>query len=106
MEATTKTVLMIVYMLLLWTIGSYCVFRPRNVQAFSLKAHEKGHTPSGAYFRKYLQSNGYVFSIRCVGLGAYLMAGLLAVALFRSWGFWLPWSIGQKLTPGSVVARK
>ena len=78
-----KTLLLIAFLLLLLIFGSYCLFFPKNVQAMASRAVATGITSKISPLIRFVQSNGYVISVRAVGIIAYVLAVLLAIALYR-----------------------
>jgi hypothetical protein len=75
------TPLLIVYLVLLLALGSYCLFFPRSVQALASKAVGMGVTGRISALKAYVESNGYRTMVQAVGLVAYAMCVLLAVGV-------------------------
>ncbi len=78
-----RGLLQLAYVVVLAALGTAFVFFPRGVQAYAVRAAGMGVTGRSAWLRDYLESSSYVLSVRAVGLVAYLMASVLAVALWR-----------------------
>lgn len=78
-----KTLLLITFIVFLLIFGSYCLFFPKSVQAIASRAVATGITAKISTLGRYVQSDGYVISVRAVGLIAYVLAVLLAIALYR-----------------------
>ena len=83
MVITVKLFLLISYMLFLIFIGSYCIFFPKNVQSFAIKAIEYGVTAKSPILKTYIQSDKYLINVRFIGVVAYIMFGLLAFMLYK-----------------------
>ncbi len=69
-------------MLFLFSFGGFFLFFPDRVQRFALKRYEKRH--AWRMFRGYVESKGYLWGTRFVGVCAWLMATLLAWGLFSA----------------------
>jgi hypothetical protein len=78
-----KPILLIGFLLLLLAFGSYCVFFPKSVQAIAVKAISIGVTSKSSALKSYVGSNDYIFSVRAIGIIAYMIGVLLVVALYR-----------------------
>jgi hypothetical protein len=78
-----KPILSIGFFLLLLAFGSYCLFFPKSVQAIAVKAISIGVTSKNSALKTYVGSNGYMFSVRAIGVIAYMIGILLVVALYR-----------------------
>jgi hypothetical protein len=78
-----KPILLIGFFLLLLAFGSYCLLFPRSVQAIAVKAISIGITSKSSALKSYVESNGYTFSVRAIGVIAYVIGVLLVVALYR-----------------------
>lgn len=78
-----RGLLQLAYVVLLAALGTACVFFPRGVQAYAVRAAGMGITGRSAWLRAYLESSNYLLGVRAVGIVAYLMAAVLAVALLR-----------------------
>ena len=79
-----KLLLLAVFLLLLFIVGTGCLFFPRNVQALAVKAIEIGPTSRIRPLRAFVQSEQYLLNLRLVGLGAYSMFALLAISVYRN----------------------
>jgi hypothetical protein len=78
------SLLLISYLVFLLAFGSYCLFFPRSVQALASKAVDMGVTSGSSALKAYVESNGYRTMVRAIGLLAYAMCVLLAVAAYRA----------------------
>ncbi len=78
-----RGLLQLAYVVVLAALGTAFVFFPRGVQAYAVRAATMGFIGRSAWLRAYLESSNYLLSVRAVGFVAYLMAAVLAVALFR-----------------------
>ncbi|MHB8255023.1 MAG: hypothetical protein ACYDEV_15335 [Acidiferrobacter sp.] len=78
-----KNLLLVAFIVFLLIFGSYCLFFPKSVQAIALRAAATGITAKISTLSRYIQSDGYVISVRAVGLITYVLVVLLAIALYR-----------------------
>jgi hypothetical protein len=79
-----ETRLLIVFLLVLLAVGTFCLFFPRNVQALAVKAIESGPTSRIRALRAFVQSASYLVNLRVVGIGAYAICLLLMLAVFKA----------------------
>jgi hypothetical protein len=81
---------MISYILALIALGTYSLLRPQRFRDLGLKYvnSDKGIAPKWrALWRKqfaFMQSDAYLWQVRIVGIGFYLMAAAMIYALYDS----------------------
>jgi hypothetical protein len=74
---------LIVFLMFLLAFGSYCHFFPKSVQEFAAKVVNAGVFGTSSALQSFVRSSGYTFGVRAIGLIAYVIVALLAVALYR-----------------------
>jgi hypothetical protein len=79
-----KLLLMIVFLVVLLVLGSWCLFYPRVIQAAAARAVQQGLTSRLTFLRNYIESPQYLYVVMTVGIGSYLMVALLCLALYRA----------------------
>jgi len=72
------------FLLVLLALGVGCMFFPRTVQSFALKAVNMGITSKSEALKAFVQSKEYLISVRSVGFIALVAALFLAFASLRS----------------------
>jgi hypothetical protein len=75
---------LLVFCVALLIIGSYCVFRPKSVQTYAIKAAAMGVTANFRPLRVFIASERYLLVVRACGLVAYLMFLILSIGLYKS----------------------
>ena len=83
MVTIMKLILLIGFLLFLLAFGSYCLFFPERVQAIAVKAVGIGVTAKSSALKSYIQSSGYIFGVRAIGLIAYVIVIFLIVVLYK-----------------------
>jgi hypothetical protein len=78
-----KSTLLIVFLLFLLALGSYCLFFPKSVQEYAARVVNFGVLGTSSGLQSFVRSSGYVFVVRATGIIAYVIVALLAVALYR-----------------------
>ena len=83
-RASVKTVLLLLFLLVLFLAGTVCLFFPRLVQRTASKAVATGATSNIPMLKAYVRSGKYLVNVRVVGVGAYVMFAGLLFAILRS----------------------
>jgi len=73
---------LLAYCVALFLLGSYCVFWPKSVQTYAIKAVAMEVTANCRALRGFIASERYLLVVRAVGLTAYLMFLLLCIGLY------------------------
>ena len=72
---------LLAYCVALFLLGGYCVFWPKSVQTYAIKAVAMGVTANCRALQGFIASERYLLVVRAVGLAAYLMSLLLGIEL-------------------------
>lgn len=75
---------LLIFCVALLALGSYCLFRPKSVQTYAVKAVAMGVTANCRALRVFIASERYLLVVRAFGLVAYLMFLLLGIGLYKS----------------------
>jgi hypothetical protein len=86
MDTTMIRLLLIASLVSLLVVGTYGVFFPTSVQQWAARSVSKGLTGKIPFLKNYVESRNYLFTVRFVGLLAYVSFVLLAVAAYRGHG--------------------
>lgn len=78
-----KLTSLIVFVVFLLVLGTYCLFSPRKIQILALRMAESGFTFRSGWITDFLRSSAYVLSLRLVGLITYIMAAILIASLLK-----------------------
>ena len=79
-----KTAILLLFVVLLLTFGSYCLFFARNVQSYALRMIPAAPSFRSRWLKPFIESGSYLVNVRSVGVIAYIMATLLLLVIFRA----------------------
>ncbi len=73
-----------VYSCLMFLLAGYLLGSPEGVRRRAVRALERGPTWGKGILLRFVRSDAYQWNVRAVGIGALLMALMLALAAVRA----------------------
>lgn len=78
-----KTVSLVAFILFLFLVGAVCIAFTAKIQSYAERRVGIGNATADATLKRFVQSKAYLVNVRLVGVGAWLMAALLAFGLWK-----------------------